>query len=429
VSPSPTLAEHLLRALYALLLAVAPTSLSPEPLAPRGLALVLWQVACVLSIAVIALLGRRFAIWGRSRLAGMAAALGWIAAAMALVVPLYYSGEAAPLLRGVPLVAVPLWAGLACAAAVIAGRSRDLTFRHRELAAAALVLAVGAIQIGRGVSLSRAPDRMWWAALWADPNHDRAVFELVKGSLHHGRVAEARRVADCCIVLQPSSCACLDLRVAVELAAHGVDAAVADARRATDQCPVTTYARAELVEALGQQGKITDAEDEARRGIEQGGPTARLRLALANAYNQVGRNVEALAEARRAIDAGAGRDAKLLAAALAILNGDLDASEALLRPLVAADANDADAQYDLGLCADKRGDDVAARKAYSAALSADPKQYGARYNLALLAWRTGSAAEGRDHVQRLREVFPDDPGVQRLAQTIAAPSPPSSPPR
>jgi tetratricopeptide (TPR) repeat protein len=427
VSPPPTLAEHLLRALYALLLAVAPTSFSPEPLAPGGLALVLWQVACVLSIAVIALLGRRFAIWGGSRLAGIAAALGWIAAAMALVVPLYYSGEAAPLLRGVPLVAVPLWAGLACAAAVIAGRSRDVTFHSREAVAAALVLALGAVQIGRGVSLSRAHDRMWWAALWLDPNHDRAAFELVKEPLHHGRVDDARRIADCCIVLLPSSCACLDLRVEVELAAHGVDAAVTDARRAVDQCPATTYARAELVAALGQQGKIAAAEEEAILGIEQGGPAARLHLSLANAYNQAGRNAEALVEARKAIDAGAGRDAKLLAAAIAILNGDLDGSEALLRPLVAADAKDADAQYDLGLCADKRGDNGAARQAYTAALFADPKQYGARYNLALLAWRTGSPGEGREHVQKLREAFPGDPGVDRLAQTIAGPSPPSKP--
>jgi tetratricopeptide (TPR) repeat protein len=429
VSPPPTLAEHLLRALYALLLALAPTSLSPEPRAPSGVALVLFQLACVITIAALALAGRRFAIWGRSRLAGMAAALGWIAAAMALVVPLYYSGDAAPLLRGVPIVAIPLWGGLACAAAVLAGRSNDLTFRYKEAAAAAIVIALGAIQIGRGVILSRAHERMWWAALWLDPNHDRAAHELVRGPLQHGHLDDARRVADCCLVLEPSSCACLDLRVEVELAARSVDAAVADARRATAECPATTDARAMLVEALGQQGKIGVAEQEAQRGLDQGGPAGRLHLALARAYNQAGRNVDALAEAKKAIDAGAGREAKLHAAALAILNGDIAGSEALLGPLIAADAGDADAQYDLGLCADKRGDEVAARQAYTAALKADPTQYGARYNLTLLAWRSGSPAEARDHLQKLRETFPGDEGVERLAQTIGGPPPTAKSPR
>jgi tetratricopeptide (TPR) repeat protein len=233
---------------------------------------------------------------------------------MALVVPLYFSGEGAPLLRGVWLVAVPLWGGLACAAAVLLGRSKDFTFRHREIVAAALVLALGGAQITRGVLLAEALAR-----------------------------------------------------------------------------------------------------------------SAREHLALAKGLNATGRNAEALAEARRAIEAGAGREAKLLAAALLILQGDLGESEALLGPLVAADARDADAQYDLGLCADKRGDDVAARRAYTAALKADPGHYGAHFNLALVAWRAGSLAEARDHVQKLRQGFPGDVGVERLAQTIAGPPPPGQP--
>ena len=429
MSPPPTLAEHLLRALYALLLALAPTSLSPEPRAPAGVALVLWQIACVVTIAVLALAGRRFAIWGRSRLAGMAAALGWIAAAMALVVPLYYSGDAAPLLRGVLLVAIPLWVGLACAAAVLAGRSNDLTFRYREAVAAALVIALGAVQIGRGVILARSSDRTWWAALWVDPDHDRAAHELVRGPLDHRRVDDARRIADCCIVLEPEGCACLDLRVEVELAAGAVDAAAADARRATDACPETTFARALLVEALGQQGRIAAAEEQAHKGLDQGGAAARLRLSLARAYSQAGRSVDARAEAMRAIDAGAGRDAKLLVVAIAIQDNDLDAAEGLLRALVAADANDADAQCYLGLCAERRGDAAAAKQAYLAALKADPKQYGARYNMVLLAWRAGSPAESRDHLQRLREAFPGNPSVDQLARTIAGPPPTPKPPR
>lgn len=139
-----------------------------------------------------------------------------------------------------------------------------------------------------------------------------------------------------------------------------------------------------------------------------------------------GRLVEAAAEVERAIAAGAGRDARLLATKLAILREDWDAAAPHLEHLLQENPRDADAQYNLGLVAQRRGSFNKARAAYLAALRADPSYAPARYNLAVLTWDAGARDEARHHAQKFLELAPGDPRAAELRRKVeldAVPAP------
>lgn len=158
---------------------------------------------------------------------------------------------------------------------------------------------------------------------------------------------------------------------------------------------------------------------------EAAGPDHAAMVRQALELEAAGRHVEAQAEVERAIAAGAGRDAKLLAAKLAILREDFAAADKLLEPL-GADAKDADAQYNLGLVAQRRGDFNKARAGYLAALRADPSYAAARYNVAVLTWDAGAREEAQHHARKFLELRPDDPRAAELRRRVeldAGPTP------
>ena len=103
--------------------------------------------------------------------------------------------------------------------------------------------------------------------------------------------------------------------------------------------------------------------------------------------------------------------------------GDLDTAAEALRPVVAADPADADAQYDLALIAERKGDYNRARQGYLAALLADPRYANARINLVFLTLKHGSVDEARHHAERYAATFPGDPTGASLAQVVAAAAP------
>jgi tetratricopeptide (TPR) repeat protein len=144
-------------------------------------------------------------------------------------------------------------------------------------------------------------------------------------------------------------------------------------------------------------------------------------------YEAAGRNVEAREEVDHAIALGAGRDAKLLAAKLAILREDLAGATALLEPLVAADPKDATAQYNLGLIAQRKGEYNRSRTAYLAALRADPNHAASRFNLAVLTWDAGVKEEAQHHARKFLELSPGDPRGAELAARVQLEQPPAAP--
>ncbi|WP_437767444.1 tetratricopeptide repeat protein [Sorangium sp. So ce281] len=421
------LALHLCRALHLVVLAIAPTWLSPEPLPAGALAL----SGSLAAAALAAALGLSAWLAARldTRLARNGAALLWIAIAAALAATLYYRGPRAPLAQGVVFVAVPLWAALATLAAAAAERWLGSSFKHRRMGAAIVVIGLGVVQVNGAAPLLGSRERMWWAALRRDGAHLRAIDELTRPLRERRKLDELDGVAARCLRMHPAAaapaapatCACLALRAEARLHARNAGAALRDAESARARCPEQSGTRAVLAEALAVAGRPERAEAEARAALEEGGDPSRLRYALALALERAGRLAEARAEADRAIDAGAGRKAQLLAGALAILAGDLDGAKARLTPLAEQDPSDAEVLYNLALIADKRGDYNGARQGYLATLKAEPRSADARYNLALLTFRAGIAEESRHHVRKFLDAFPDDPRGSQLAQATGTP--------
>jgi Flp pilus assembly protein TadD len=415
-------AEYLLRALHLLALALFPGLLSPEPVPPSGAMLPLEGLGALVLLGLLLYGAARLRARVASRAARAGAVLVWIAVAASLVAALVYSHERAPLLRGLPIVAGPVWAAVIALAAGMAERWPGWTWKPRQAVAALVVLALGAVQLVRARPLFASTEAMWWSALDFDSSHTRAIDELSRPLLRAHKLDEADKLVDQCLMAHPGACACLDLRSRVALAAHRPDA-VAVARVGAQRCPAYGQAHATLAEALAQGGDLGAAEQEARTSLAQGGPGDRLHYVLALILERTGQYAEARGEVNQALALGAGRDAKLLSAALAIVSGDLEAAQAILDPLSKADADDAEVLYDLALIADKKGDFNRARQGYLAALKADPRSASARYNLALLTWRFGVKEESQHHLQKFKESFPMDPRGFQLAQTLAGPPP------
>ena len=404
------------RAVYLLALALAPPLLAPEP-APMGSPFVTLPLA-LLGLAALAYSAARLRarVPGRDFLA--ASVLLQLAIVTAAGAALFFREGRAPLARGLVFVAVPLWAGLAVAAAGVARRY----FGKAEAAAAIAVLVIGGALYGASAGWLTRADQMWWLTLLRDGDTERAGVELTRPLLREHKPADARAIADACLALRPDSCGCLALRARLGVMDHAPDRlerATADARAATARCPASPAAHAILAEALALGGgEAEEAEREARQGLVQG-ESGRLHYVLALILDRTGRHDEALAEARRAVELGAGRDAALLLAVAAINAKDLDGAQKVLEPLAAQDPNDPEVLYDLGLVADQKGDYNRARQGYLAALRADPKLASARYNLVVLTMNRGVLEESKHHLARFREAFPDDPRGPALARRLA----------
>ena len=153
-------------------------------------------------------------------------------------------------------------------------------------------------------------------------------------------------------------------------------------------------------------------------------PEGKLLVDRAIALERQGLLDEAAVAATEAVEAGGGRPAQLQSAKIAILRERYDDAEALLRPLVDADPNDADAHYNLGLVAHRRNRYNAARSGYLAALRAKADYPDARYNLAVLTWNREVKGEARHHVARFIEQWPTDPRTPQLVALVGAAEPP-----
>lgn len=412
-----SIAHCFIRAAHLLASSIVPQAFSPEPAPPESTALRALLAFVTLGGLLAAAL--RFRAGVKSREARIAAALFWVAVAVAIASALHYTGENAPLGRGVPLVALVVWSALAMTAAAAAERWGR--WRYQRVIAGSIVLALGGAVFIDADTILGSDERMWREALRRDPDNERALTELSGPLLRAKKYDEARKMADRCVAVAPSSCACNELRAEAQILMRALDPAITDARAAVARCPDRASARAVLAEGLALRGDTDEAMKEAARGLELGGDQGRLRYVHALALERAGRHDEASVEVNRAIAVGAGRDARLLAAALAILEGDLDAATQRLAPLVESDPSDIDAQYNLALVADRKNDYNRARQGYIATLRLDPRHVGARYNVALLTSRAGAVDEARHHARKFIEAWPDDPRRAQLAATVGIP--------
>ncbi|NUQ78946.1 MAG: hypothetical protein HUU21_35935 [Polyangiaceae bacterium] len=436
------IALQIVRAVHLLALTLVPKGVfSPEPPVPENLGLSAALAALVIAAVLFLSVKLRAAV--DSPGARAAAALTWLSVAAALAATLVFRGHRGPLERGILITILPVWAALATTASVAAGHFLGSDFKNRRMGALVLVLAAGALQYASAAAFVSAPDRMWKDALRRDPANETALLAVNGQFLRSYRYDDARKLADRCAAVKPDACSCLEARALVALRkvqdrcfaappdvcacvsgqteamlrSKALDDALADAQAAAQQCPDRAMSRTVLAEVVALQGDGAQAEKEANEAIALGGTEDRARYVLALALQGQGRYDEAHEQLDLAIKAGAGRDAKLLAGAIALLKNDLEGAEKWLSPLAGAGSQDAVAVYNLALIADRRNNYNAARQGYLATLRIDPCYSSARYNLAHLTWKAGIKEEALHHAQKFAEMA--SPGDPMLAQLSA----------
>jgi tetratricopeptide (TPR) repeat protein len=408
-------------------LCIVPPWLSPEPRPAGTTGGLLAAVALVALLAAAAMLKPKAA----SRLGRWAAALWWVAVAAATAGALVCSGPRAPLGRAVPFVAPFVWAALAVTAAAVAERRLRGRVPRPALAAAAVVVVLGAASVGSAAPLLRSRERMWQAALAQDPANETAVLHAVDALTQHRKHADALAVAEKCIAAEPAVCVCHALRARAEIRQRRPDVGMQHAQAAVDLCPASPMAIAAKAEALVMSGAAAPGLAEAARGLElvaghPDGAAAWLHyvhaLALESADGGSKRD-EARRELDQAIELGAGRDAKLAAANMAFAANDLDGAQRWSEAMLADDAKDIDAIYNRALVAHKRDDYNHAREGYLATLKLEPDYAVARFNLAVLTWKRGAREEAKNHVRKFIERFPDDARGAELVAMVGGLAP------
>jgi tetratricopeptide (TPR) repeat protein len=410
------LASYLYRALYLLGLAIAPRLLSPDPATPRSTA-----AALLVALAgLFGLLAGAYLFKKRldTREARIAAALTWVSVAAAIGAAIYFTGPEAPLVRGAAPLALVVWPTLAATASALAGSYLGANFKHKRTAAAAAVIAGGLFV--HGDANRKLGDRafLWKTALDRDPAHEVAFDHVARQLMAQGKLAEAGKRLDACLQASPGACTCLVAKGTLAQRRRDPAKALEATSEAARQCPTVTAARAANAEALAAAGKLDEALAEADAAVALTDDPARAHAARAVVLRQAGKAAEADEEAKKATSAAGGRDAAMVIAAMKIGAGDLDGAEAILRPLVGANPQDADAIYNLALVADKRGKYNDARNGYLAALKINPTYKEARYNLAMMTWRKGVAEEAKNHARKFAEIAPDDPAAATLLQMV-----------
>lgn len=179
-------------------------------------------------------------------------------------------------------------------------------------------------------------------------------------------------------------------------------------------------------EALVRSGKDADGVREATRALSRAENDASATYALALARYHAGRFVEARDLASRAKRQRRGPTADLLLGLSAYYSGDLDGAARAFREVLAVEPNDVDANFNLGLVAQKQNRYGEARTSYLKAARGDPQHLGARYNLALLAHSIGAAAEAQHHLAHYDRLAPNSSQLAELRAALA--KAPANPP-
>lgn len=401
-------------------LVITPQLLSPEPLGePSGMDVVLGALALVGPLVIAFALFRRYPM-----LEGKLAAGAWVLASGAL----YFGTSPAPhtpLLSSYYTTAPFVWLALALTAAALAGEHLGTSFKNKKMGAGLITVAIGIFIYRDAHKLVGSPTDQWLEVLKRDPAN-AAAFHEVRPALAADPLKFDAAIA-ACLASDAGACHCRVERASSLLMTRNPRAALTELERSScspdDARAVRVKARSVVlalpapgtVDAARFQAALADAEAVVHAALEKLPDDATLLGAKAILLERAGKPAEALEIAKRAVDAGAGRDAKLLFAALMIGTGDLDGAEPVLKELAIESPDDPEVVYDLGLIADRKNRYNEAREAYLKALKLRPELKDARYNLAVLTKRYGFAEEAKSHARRFREAFPQDPRGAELA--------------
>lgn len=221
-----------------------------------------------------------------------------------------------------------------------------------------------------------------------------------------------------------------DCRCALELASRALEAdsgedALLVIERAR-QCEQADALDGFQAEAWVRSGKDGEGVRKATRVLLRAENDASATYALALAHYRKGSFVEARDLASRAKRRRRGPTADLLLGLSAYHAGDLDGAARAFREVLAVEPNDVDANFNLGLVAQKQNRYGEARTSYLRAARGDPEHLGARYNLALLAHSIGATAEAQHHLAQYEKLAPNSAQLGELRAALA--KAPANPP-
>ncbi len=168
---------------------------------------------------------------------------------------------------------------------------------------------------------------------------------------------------------------------------------------------LSTYNLALAYRALG---KTTEAIVGLERTQQLDPRSGRAHFQLGDIYMQRGEPAKALEVLTRGLALDVDRAPFLVKVGEAHLElKQLDAAEKALKEAVALRADVPRGRYNLALVAEQRGDAGAARAAYEAEASTNPKNYGAQFNLAKLLLKDGRLAEATARFRAAVEARPE----------------------
>ena len=126
-------------------------------------------------------------------------------------------------------------------------------------------------------------------------------------------------------------------------------------------------------------------------------------------------------DAFRRLEAGGDAWRAVGESALALVDGDQDRALGAARTAVERNGGLAQAQYQLGLVQDARGDNAAAAEAFSKATEADPRMAYAHYNAGMnyyKAKRIDRMAVYFENFLKLAPNAPEKPAVESIMRTV-----------
>jgi Flp pilus assembly protein TadD len=408
------------RAVLLIALGLAPWGAPLE--APQAVAATTGGALLHLAIGVIAIGAAAFYVRAVRAREPWAAPAGLALIAAAAVLSAMHAGDRGPLARGVWVVSPFAWGFVAVLAADFVARSRGLGAERAALRMrfVAVGLAVSAVSLFAARGRLAPRDHVWAEILATDPGNAPAAIAVAGARRAAGDRAEAVRVVRVCADASPASCACGE-RAAIDAIDDGDYAGARALLERGESCAATLVRDGISAEAHVGTGDVDGGVALAEGVLQKEGDEPHALYARGWAQWLRGDAAGARTWVARAVERGRGVPADVLLGTILFQQGDLDGAQRAFKDALSLDPKDARATYDLALIAHQRGQYHDAREGYLQALKLDPKYLEARYNLVVLTHAHGADAEAQHHFVEFALAAPNDPRVAQLRATLATP--------
>jgi tetratricopeptide (TPR) repeat protein len=254
----------------------------------------------------------------------------------------------------------------------------------------------------------------------SDPGAMKALHSLATIHIERGRAREALEVAERAVRADPEDgWSYYDRGMALELMGRSAEAGDAY-RRAVELAPDLAEAHANLAQIYAASGRPEQAMDHAGRAVELAGEQPQMLYVLGVALGASGEEQQALETYYRVIEADSLFVLGYLGACNVLLGrGETDSVLALSSRAVRIPSPYRTYMHSIKAAAHvRRGEAAAAIEEYTRALGADPRNVGARVNLASLYAQAGRRTEAIEQARKALEIDPANQHARSLLNQL-----------